>query len=127
MAEPKKTATEADDALATSYLQHEQLNEMREYLERGRALQNISDFAALDTWVATFERWFETRTEKDVRNLDDAAAELRLRNLDLPEDRVRSKIDTLGTEIKRRGPYDRSDTLARKIDEFLAASKKPNN
>jgi hypothetical protein len=40
----------ADDAQAHIHReQHEQLNEMREYLERGRALQNISDLEALDT------------------------------------------------------------------------------
>jgi hypothetical protein len=123
----EKPISQKSDALAISYMQHELLNETRDYLERGRALKSISDAEALDTWVATFEQWFEKSTKETVRNMDDAAAELRLRKLDLPEDRVRAKIDLLSAEIKRRGPDARSDILDQRIDEFLAAYEKPKN
>jgi hypothetical protein len=127
MPKRKKSQGENDDAIAISYLQHELLDETRSYLERGRALRSVADAAAIDAWVATFEHWFEKRTAETTRNMDDAAAELRLRNLDLPYERVKSKIDTLSAEIKRRGPDAGSDTLDKKIDEFLAARKKPKN
>lgn len=127
MAKRKKATAKTGDTLATSYLQHEALNEMRDYLERGRALQGVTDSDALDVWVASFERWFEMRTAESSLNMDDAAAELRLRNLDLPEERVRSKIDILSAEIRRRGPDATSEVLDRRIDEFLAEYDKPKN
>ena len=126
MAKRKKPIDE-NDALASSYLQHELLNETRDYLERGRALADIDDAEALDGWVTAFEVWFEKRTKKNVRVMDDAAAELRLRGLDQPEDRVKSKINTLRTELKQLGPDVPSEGLDRKIDEFLAERKKPKN
>jgi hypothetical protein len=124
----RKKPTEGDPhSLAASYLQHELLNETRDYLERGRALQGVSDVEVLNAWVASFEQWFEKRTEKNARLMDDAAAELRLRGVDQPEDRVKSKINTLRTELKRLGPDVPSEGLDRKIDEFLAERKKPKN
>jgi hypothetical protein len=92
-----------------------------------RELSGIDDAEALDGWVTAFEVWFEKRTKKNVRVMDDTAAELRLRGLDQPEDRVKSKINTLRTELKRLGPDVPSEGLDRKIDEFLAERKKPKN
>jgi hypothetical protein len=57
------------------------MNNARTYLERG--LKNCSDVELMDLWITAFERWFEQRSPQTGRHMDDAAAEIRLRGLDM--------------------------------------------
>jgi hypothetical protein len=110
------------DDLAESYFQHELMNETRAYIERGRSLKRSSDQDVLEFWVATFERWFEHRTTENAQNMDDAAAELRLRGLEAPHEEVRSKIDALRAEMEGLGPDAQLEGLdPQRIKDFLAA------
>jgi hypothetical protein len=59
--------------------------------------------------------------------MNDAAAELRLRNIDLPVERVQETFDALQAEIKKADPDAPSKILDEEIDEFLEARKKPKN
>jgi hypothetical protein len=122
-----KTIDKMGDDLAIESLQHAQMNETRDYVERGRALASQTDDEAKNVWVAMFERWFDEKTAENGRNMDDAAAELRLRGLEPPHDRVKAKIDELQAELKRSGPDAFSEELDKKNDEFLAARAKPKN
>ena len=67
------------EALVDAFLQHELMNETRDYVQSGRCLQNLTDADLFNSWVARFERWF--KTEGNPRDMDDAAAEIRLRGL----------------------------------------------
>jgi hypothetical protein len=58
--------------------------------------------------------------------MDDASAELRLRKIELPLERVQETFDALQAEIKKAGP-DAFEGLDEEIDEFLAARAKPKN
>jgi hypothetical protein len=115
------------DDLAESYFQHELMNETRAYIERGRSLKRSSDQDVLEFWVATFERWFEHRTTENTQNMDDAAAELRLRGLEALHEEVRSKIDVLRAEAERLGPDAQPEGLDQRIKDFLAALRGPKN
>jgi hypothetical protein len=115
------------DDIATEYLHHALMNEAREYVVRGRSLGGSSDSEVQDIWVAAFRRWFDERTTANARNMDDAAAELRLRNIEPPYDRVKDKTDKIQAEIKRLSPDAPSEALGRSIDEFFEARKKPKN
>jgi hypothetical protein len=109
------------DDLAESYFQHELMNETRAYIERGRRLERSSDQDVLNAWVAAFER-------EDARNMEDAAAELRLRDIEEPHDRVRSTIDALRAEMERLGPDAQLEGLdQQRIKDFLAALWGPKN
>ena len=127
MAKRKRTADEKGDDLAIELLQHAQMNETQDYVERGRALASQTDDEVKSVWVAMFERWFDKKTAENRRNMDDAAAELRLRDLEPPYDRVKAKTDELQAEIKRLGPDAFSEELDKENDEFLAARAKPKN
>jgi hypothetical protein len=113
------TMTFVDD-LAETYFQHELMNETRAYIERGRRLERFSDQDVLDAWVAAFER-------EDARNMEDAAAELRLRGIEEPHERVRPKIDVLKAEIERLAPDAQPEGLDQRIKDFLAALRGPKN
>jgi hypothetical protein len=118
---------EKDNDIAAEYLHHALMNETRDYLARGRGLAGSSDQEVRDVWVAAFERWFEQKTDGNARNMDDAAAELRLRELEPPYDRVKAKTEEIQAAIKRLGPDAPSETLDQTISEFLVVRSKPKN
>jgi hypothetical protein len=114
--------------LADEFLQHELMNEARAYIERGRRLQTLSNDEIVNTWVATFERWFGEKTAGNSRDMDDAAAEIRLRGLEMPYERVKNETHALQAELERLDPEDPSSPeIDRKIGDFLEARSKPKN
>jgi hypothetical protein len=114
--------------LAEEFLQHELMNETRTYIERGRRLQPLSNDEIINTWVATFERWFGESTDNNSRDMDDAAAEIRLRGLEMPYERVKNETRALRAELARLDPEDfSSPQIDRKIHDYLVARSKPKN
>jgi len=111
---------------AESFLQHALMEETRSYVERGRALKDHSDSAVADIWVATVERWFEARTSETQRQMDDASAELRLRDIKEPADRVASLLAQMKEEI-RRDPRELNEKTKQQILDFVAGRDKPQN
>jgi hypothetical protein len=77
-----------ENELAEEFLQHELMNETRTYIERGRRLQTLSNDEIVNTWVATFGRWFGEKTAGNSQDMDDAAAEIRLRGLEMPYQKI---------------------------------------
>jgi hypothetical protein len=116
-----------EDDLAVEYLHHVLMNETRDYLSRGRPFANFGDTEMQELWVAAFERCFAERSQEQRRNMDDAAAELRLRNIEPPHDRVKAVVEQLRLDLNRRGPDAPSESLDRAIEEFLEARIKPKN
>jgi hypothetical protein len=70
--------------------------------------------------------WIEEMSPQHARNLEDAAAELGLRNIDVPHARVRNRIKIFDAEHPR-DPNAPSEALDESIDEFFAARGKPKN
>jgi hypothetical protein len=119
---------EIERDLAEEFLQHELMNETRAYIERGRRLQTLSDDEIVNTWVATFERWFDEKTAVNSRDMDDAAAEIRLRGLEMPYERVKNKTRALRAELAWLDPENPSSPeIDRKISDYLEARRKPKN
>ena len=114
--------------LAEEFLQHELVNEARGYIERGRRLQALSDDEIIDTWVATFERWFDEKTNANSRDMDDAAAEVRLRGLEMPYDRIENKTRVIQADLAGLDPKNPlPPQIDRKISDFIEARSKPKN
>jgi hypothetical protein len=109
-----------------AFLQHELMNEARDYVERGRNLQMLSSAKLLDTWVTRFECWF--KTEGNPRDMDDAAAEIRLRGLEMPYERVARELRALKAGLTWLDPRHYScQKIHRKINNFIEARNKPMN
>jgi hypothetical protein len=85
------------------FLQEALKDQAGAYLERGRVHENCGDDELMDVWVSAFELWFETRSGHTGRDMDDVAAEIRLRRLNIPYDRVKLKIDQLRKKIAPAG------------------------
>src|SRR5215475_14490706 len=75
-----------------------EMEEARSYLERGHALKDRIDEDLFEIWVATVQRWYPSRSDALERDMNDAAAEIRLRNLTIPTKRLRSLMQMISSE-----------------------------
>ena len=122
-------ASDNDDnpALAEAYLQHELMNKTKAYLDRGRRFAQLDVTQLADRWIAVFTAYFAQHYRKQGDEMDDLAAELRLRGLDPPFDAVSAEISKLQGSLKRLGSNAKSSELDRKIIDFLEQQRKPKH
>ena len=99
------------------------MDQAQSYLDRGRQLRRFCDADLKEIWVVAFERWFESRSTQTGRIMDDVAAEIRLRGLNMPYDRVKSKIDHLKKKVDRHDP-NTVEKVIKTIGELSAARNK---
>ena len=113
-------ALENDSEVADA-LHHFLMDQALAYMQRGRVLNDCTDAKLMEVWVSAFERWFGQRSTQTGRCMDDAAAEIRLRGLHVPYDRVRAKVDKL-----RQGASGSlaADEIKEKIDEMLTKRRR---
>jgi hypothetical protein len=107
-----------EDAFISAMIESAEMDETRDYLTRGRAHAKLSDDDLRDTWVIAFRRWFLSRGPAEVRDANDLAAELRLRDVIPPYERIQAESDAMAKEV-REGAAHNSD-IRDKIDKFRA-------
>ena len=107
-----------------AFLQSEMMEDTAAYLSRGRPYSTISPEEANRRWTAAVVAWFEERHPGRQREMDDLAAELRLRGLAPPYDAVRSTFDAMRAEIARDGPD--NPGVRERIRKFMEARDKPD-
>jgi hypothetical protein len=122
----RKESKRADMALAEAFLQHELMNETKDYLDRGRLFEQLSIGELNEKWITAVRR-FVADDSSVVFEMDDLAAELRLRSLEPPFDAVESEISKMKETIRRLGPGSLSDGAHDRIAAFLVQWKKPSN
>ena len=120
---------ETDRAQAADFLVNALARETQSYLKRGRRLQGLTDAQLASKWVADFRSWRASRAATDdpgnFADLDDTAAELRLRNLEPPSDQVQSEVNAMVQEIERVGPD--QPAVSAKVRRFLDNLSKRKN
>jgi hypothetical protein len=121
------TEAKSDRELAAAFLASELMKETQSYLERGRRLQGLTEAQLASKWVVDFKAWQVSRVDQDdpgnSAELDDTAAELRLRSLEPPYDQVQGEIKAMVGEVERAGPGD--PTVSAKIGKFLELTLAP--
>ena len=98
------------------------MEQTKNYLEGGRKFESLTVDQLKDKWVMDFKMWRNTGNSKEM---DDTYAELRLRDIEAPFERVQAERAAMIDEIKQDRP-DNPGILA-KIEKFLEAFKKPRN
>jgi hypothetical protein len=81
------------EAYGRALLKSELSKETHDYLSRGRLFANTPDEHLRSDWVVAVRRWIASRHPSHAREVDDLAAEMRLRSLEAP-------YDELGPELK---------------------------
>jgi hypothetical protein len=106
-----------------------QMDETSDYVARGRAFKGREDAEVIDLWVAAFEKLFATRTAEAMLMVDDLQAELRLRKIEPPADRIKTILEKTEAEMFEPGAENdkRWNDIERKFEQALAGLKKPKN
>jgi hypothetical protein len=120
-----------DDAekLFDAFYAHDEMENTRRYLAEGRSCADWSDDALKRQWLGAWEDFLVHRSELAGGVYYDTSAELRLRGLALPEDRIsveaRKKV-----LANARDALNRPEVRARisvDIDRFCKEWEKPRN
>jgi hypothetical protein len=111
-------------SLADEFLADALMKEAADYVQRGRRHQSLQLSELNDRWVAAFRDVFARRLGQRVTDMDDLGAELRLRGLEPPYDRVVVEVQKIQDELERLGPNSASESHRRAIGEFLTERRK---
>src|SRR5947209_20190067 len=90
---------------ADEYLQHVLMNEPKAYFDRGRRFANLDVAQLNEKWVVIFKAYCADHNRQQGLEMDDLAAELRLRGLDPPFEAVKTEISKLQCSRNRMGPH----------------------
>jgi hypothetical protein len=108
--------------MGEAFLESELMDETSGYLARGRRFENLSTGELGDGWVRAFTDWRANGADHQV--MDDLAAELRLRKLDMPYERVAKELDDMRDQIRSMGPN--NPGARARIAKFLGSLDNPN-
>ena len=103
---------------AEEYLQHALMNETKAYFDRGRRFANVDVAQLNEKWVMIFKAYLADHNRQQGLEMDDLAAELRLRGLDPPFQAVKAEISKLQGALKRIGHTLRHPSSSRKLANF---------
>ncbi len=119
----------ADDPirdLVTGFIQHRQVEESADYVVRGRAYEPLSDADLADAWINAFKAWahdFSMRQE-----MDDYGAELGLREIQPPLDRVPEEWAAVMAKIEGVRPTeDGAEALMVDLEAYAKAKHERSN
>jgi hypothetical protein len=124
MQERKHLGTSSTDDLVDALLQSELMEETAAYLRRGRSFSAASTEGLNELWIVAFRTWFGSRNAEDQGQMEDLAAELRLRGFDPPFDTVQAELTLARAEVREDGPSD--EGIRQKIRGFLESINDPD-
>src|SRR6478609_1259646 len=114
------------DPMAKAFLDSQEMDETRAYLERGRAFSGAPVEGINEAWALAFKLVYEHGETGHRNQLDDLAAELRLRGLEPPGHLVQDTIRVLKERLRDTAGAAR-DTLLENVRRFLEQLGKPKN
>jgi hypothetical protein len=99
------------------------VNEALSYMKRGRALKDYGDDELSNVWAACVERWFRGPTDAKQRDMNDAAAEIRVRGRPVPTERLGSLLGEVEAALDRTRGKPTKDGAGEQSDEFVRGNK----
>jgi hypothetical protein len=113
----------ANDEMFT-YMRHIQMNELKDYLDRGRRFGGAVTSELNEKWIFAFRRFVASEAKMETREMEDVSAELRLRGLDVPYEAVKKERTALNALVRHFGPI-QSETSNESFEAFRAERRKP--
>ncbi len=126
--------TDHEDDITTAFMESVLMDEMHNYVRRGRRFENIATARLNEQWAAAFRRFvrdamksfgWNRANQHDTRELDDTTAELRLRELDPPIETVKREVGTLQWLVSALGP-EIEPSINEEMDQFITDQKRLN-
>ncbi len=110
------------DQIVKSLVAEDEMEDMKAYLERGRAFSQLAVDDLNSAWAAAFTAVAAGDDDMLLR-LAELGAELRLRNLPLPEHRVQEALEAMRKRIAETKP-ESFDAVAERVAQLRQRREK---
>ena len=116
-----ETAEDPRDAgaILNAFLQHKSMEQMQDYLARGRRFAKLDIGRLNEDWVIAVRSWLAHKHGTKERIMDDLAAELRLRGLEPPYGAVEQELADRSAQTNEAKRKKTVRKVAREIGEFM--------
>lgn len=125
MSDPEKE--DRFDQLAEAFLKHAHMEEMADYASRGRRFSDLGANELQPRWEEAVRAWLRDRTPDRQRDMDDLAAEIRLRGGEPSTDALQAEMAAMQEELRRIGPDEENESINAQIRKFMQAREKPSS
>jgi hypothetical protein len=122
-----ETAEDPRDAgaILNAFLQHKSMEQMQDYLARGRRFIKLDIGRLNEDWVIAVRSWLAHKHRTKERLMDDLAAELRLRGLEPPYGAVEQELADRSAQTNEAKRKKTVRKVAREISEFMREIDRP--
>jgi hypothetical protein len=110
------------EELADAMLEHQKMEQTHRYLKAGRRFSSLDADELQALWVLAIKGFLATRRHEAELEVNNIAAELRLRKINPPLFWIREELEAIQTEIKhdfKDCPERVAIRASQKIEEFL--------
>jgi hypothetical protein len=121
-----------EKGMAKAVVFHQQTEELRDYLTRGRRFSHFDDDALNESWIAAYRGLLLNRDPKLAPDYADLSAEFELRNVPLPYEQVKHMFEDDLAAVRKQldsGAFI-SGEIEEKLEDLLALTlacyNKPN-
>ena len=112
------------EAIVNAFLQHKSMEQMQDYLARGRRFARLDVGRMNKDWVIAVRGWLAHKHRTKERLMDDLAAELRLRGVEPPYAAVEQELAHRSAQTKETERKKAFREVAREIGEFVREYKR---
>ena len=113
------------EVVVNAFLQHKSLEQMQDYLARGRRFTTFDVRQLSKDWIIAVRSWLAHKDHTKERMMDDLAAELRLRGLEPPYLAVEQELADCSAQTKETERKKVLRAFAREIGEFVRENQRP--
>ena len=108
------------EAIVNAFLQHKSMEQMQDYLARGRRFAELDIGRLNKDWIIAVRSWLANKDRTKERMMDDLAAELRLCKLEPPYGAVEQELAGRSAKTNEAERKKVQREIAREIDEFMS-------
>jgi hypothetical protein len=112
------------EEMVKAFLQYKIMEQMQDYLTRGRRFAKVSDGRLNKDWIIAVRSWIAHKHPAKERTMDDLAAELRLRGLEPPYAAVEQELADRSAQTKETGRKKVLRAVAREIGDFIRENQR---
>src|SRR5262245_33184606 len=113
------------EAIVNALLQHKSMQEMQDYLARGRPFAKLDVGQLNKDWINAVRSWLSHKRRTKERMMDDLAAELRLRGLEPPYGAVEQELADRSAQTNETERKKTVRKIAREIGRFIRQNDRP--
>src|SRR5262249_15489877 len=116
---------EDPEVIVDTFLQHKSLEQMQDYLARGRRFTTFDVRQLTKDWITAVRSWLAHKDHTKERMMDDLTAELRFGGLDAPYLAVERELADCSAQTKESERKKVLRAFAREIGDFVREPQGP--